>query len=398
MMQKSVPSTADVVIVGGGIMGTSTAFFITSETDLETVLVEKDTIASGSTGDSSAILRHHYGPQRQYTKMAWWSHQFYQSFEEETGSPISYEPQPLVRTASEGTPSGEYVKQGADVLAEFDIPTTEYDPEELAEAYPMMDFGSFDFAVSDDTAGYSDGFDAANGFARAARAQGATIVTDTAVTNIRTENGAVSEVETTAGSISSDTVIVAAGPWTAELATTVDVDIPIEPSREQVLILERPEEYDATYSNLPPMTALPGGEVYLRPDFGEGILIATHHWGESADPNSYDNTPDEEVLLELTEQVMDVIPELTKGGIKGQYCGVYANTPDRDFIIDQVGPVGCYVACGFSGHGFKHGPAVGKILQDLITNGKTDLVDVDFFSLDRFEKDPDGHGLPDDSA
>lgn len=398
MEQVSVPTTADVVIVGGGIMGASTAFFLTSETDLETVLVEKGTIASGSTGDSSAILRHHYGPQKEYTKMAWWSHQFYQTFEAETGSPMAYEANPLVRTGTNGTPSGEYVKEGAAVLAELDIPTTEYDPEEFREAYPMMNFEDFDFAVSDDTAAYADGFDAANGLARAARERGATIITDTEVTDIKSEGGTVTQVDTTAGSIACEAAVLTAGPWTAELATAVGVDIPLEPSREQVVILERPEEYDAAYADLPPMTALPGGEVYLRPDFGDGILIATHHWGEPADPDAYDDNPDEEVLLELTEQVMDVIPELTEGGIKGQYCGIYTNTPDRDFIIDQVGPSGCYIACGFSGHGFKHGPAVGKVLKDLVTDGKTELVDIDFFSLSRFDDDPAGHGLPEDSA
>jgi glycine/D-amino acid oxidase-like deaminating enzyme len=103
-------------------------------------------------------------------------------------------------------------------------------------------------------------------------------------------------------------------------------------------------------------------------------------------------------MLELVEELAEVIPELQDAAVKGRYCGVYSTTPDHDFVIDEVGPANCYLACGFSGHGFKHGPAVGKMLADLVERGETDLVDAEFFSLDRFDDDPTGHGLPEDLA
>jgi glycine/D-amino acid oxidase-like deaminating enzyme len=126
------------------------------------------------------------------------------------------------------------------------------------------------------------------------------------------------------------------------------------------------------------------------------VLVATHHEGREVDADRYDQSPDEEMLLDLTDQIGDFIPGLQDAGIQGQYCGVYSTTPDNDFIIDQVGPNGCYIACGFSGHGFKHGPAVGKILTDLVTVGYSDLVDTEYFSLDRFDGNPEGHGDPED--
>ncbi|WP_280535674.1 FAD-dependent oxidoreductase [Halopenitus sp. POP-27] len=396
-----LPDDADVVIVGGGVMGTSTAFFLARETDRDVLLLEKDAIAAGSTGDSSAILRHHYGDQAIYSRMAWWSHEFYRRFEAETGQPLSHAENPLVRFGVEGTPSGEYAQDGYEVLSELDVPVTRYERESLPDRYPMVaDAERYDFAVSDDAAGYSDGSDAARGFERAAREQGATVVTGTAVESIVTdENGStVVGVDVDGTRIACSEVVIAAGPWTPRLAETVGVELPIVPTREQVLLLDPPAEYAERYSSLVPTTALPGGEWYVRPDVGGGILVGTHHTGEAVDPNEYDATPDESTILELVDQLGDLIPELRDAGIQGRYCGIYSNTPDHDFIIDAVGPAGCYVACGFSGHGFKQAPAVGRIVTDLVTEGTSEFVDLEYFSLSRFEGSPEGHGAPADNV
>lgn len=391
--KDTLPTESDIVIVGGGIMGTSTAFFLSRETNLDVTLIEKNKIGAGSTGDSSAILRHHYGDQEIYSKMAWWSHQFYRNFDDETGEVIAHEENPMVRFANEDTPGGTYAQAGYDVLSSLDIPVSRHEDDELIEQYPMVSgVENFDFGIADDEAAYSDGADAASGFDRAARRNGATVITGTGVESIITDEGSVVGVETEDREIACENVVVAAGPWTPHLAETVGVDIPITVTREQVLILDPPEEYKRDYPSLVPTTALPGGEWYIRPDFGDGILVATHHSGEEVDPDRYDKTPDEETILELTAELGDMIPELRDAGIQGQYCGVYSTTPDHDFILDEVGPDGCYFACGFSGHGFKQAPAVGKIMTDLITTGSTSLVDGSFFSYDRFEESAAGHG------
>lgn len=399
MSEGELPTTSDVVIIGGGIMGTSTAYFLSRETALDVVLLEKNKIGAGSTGDSSAILRHHYGDQEIYSEMAWWSHQFYQQFTEHTDEAIAYQSNPLVRLANEDTPGGAYAQAGYDVLSDLDIPVTRYESDELPEQYPMIEgVSQFDFGISDDEAGFSDGADAANGFSRAARRNGATVITDTGVTDIHHEDDAITGVETDAGRVQCETVVVAAGPWTPRLGDAVGVDIPITVTREQVILLEPPAEYKDDYPSLVPTTALPGGEWYIRPDFGDGILVATHHTDDEVDPDTYDNSPDEDTILELTEELGEMIPELRDAGIRGRYCGVYSTTPDHDFILDQVGPEGCYFACGFSGHGFKQAPAVGRIMTDLIRDDATPFVDADYFSYDRFEDSPDGHGKPGDNV
>lgn len=394
----ALPDRTDVLVVGGGVMGTSVAFFLARETDRDVTLVEKDALAAGSTGDSSAILRHHYGDDAIYTEMAWWSHEFYREFTEETGAPIAREESPLVRFAEADTPGGEYARAGYEVLSERDIPASEHRGDDLAEQYPMYDaLEEYDFAISDDAAAYSDGTDAAMGFARGAREHGATVVTGIAAASIETEDDRVTGVRTDEGPIDCDDVVVAAGPWTPRLAATVGVDVPITPVREQVLLLEPPESYAEGYPSLTPTTSVPGGEWYVRPDFGDGVLVATHRHAEETDPDAYDDTPDRETVLQLVERIAESIPELADAGIKGRYCGVYSTTPDHDFVIDQAGPEGCYLACGFSGHGFKHAPAVGRIVTDLLVEGDTDLVDREYFSLERFDDDPAGHGRPADN-
>jgi glycine/D-amino acid oxidase-like deaminating enzyme len=394
-----LPGRTDVLVVGGGIVGTATAYFLAAESDREVTLVERDGIAAGSTGDSSAILRHHYGPDAVYTRMAAWSHRFYREFEAETGQPLARADSPLVRFASEGTEGADYVEAGETVLREEGLPVSRYEGAELGERYPMYDgLDRFDFAVSDDSAGYSDGTDAAGGFARAASEAGATVVTGVGVESLETEGGRIVGAETSEGRVDCEAAVVAAGPWTPRLAETVGVDVPITPTREQVVVLDPPEGYVERYPDLTPTTSLPGGEWYLRPDFGEGVLVATHRYTEQVDPDDYDDTPDESTLLELTDRVAESIPELADAGIRGRYCGVYSVTPDHDFVIDEAGPDGCYLACGFSGHGFKHGPAVGRVVRDLVVDGSTDLVDASYFSLSRFEADPAGHGLPADNV
>lgn len=386
-----LPAETDVVVVGGGVIGAGIAYFLTTETDREVTVVEKESIGAGSTGDSSAIIRHHYGEKEIYTRMAWWSHQFYRRFEEEVGEPIAYDESRRVTFAGEGTDTADYAESGREILEDLDIPVSRHEGAGLSEEFPMFSLEEFDFAVSDDTAAYSDGTDVASGFARAVQARGGTVVTGVEVEEFEIEDGEIVGVDTDDGVVACDEVVIAAGPWTPRLMDQLGVDVPVTPSRERVIILDPSEEYDEEYSEDVPTAGLPGG-YYVRSEFGEGVLIATHHSGERCDPDHYENKPDEETLLELHGTLTEYIPGLEDAGVQGRYSGVYATTPDHDFIIDQCGPGGCYVACGFSGHGFKQAPAVGQLVTDFLVDGESDVADLDFFSLSRFEEDERGHG------
>lgn len=386
-----LPDETDVVVVGGGVIGTSIAYFLTTETDREVTVVEKESIGAGSTGDSSAIIRHHYGEKEIYTRMAKWSHRFYRRFEAAVDEPIAYSESRRVTFAAEDTDTADYAESGREILEDLDIPVSRYEGTELAEQFPMFSLEEFDFAVSDDTAAYSDGTDVASGFARAVQDRGGTIVTGVAVEGFEIEDGEVVGVDTDDGTVACDEVVVAAGPWTPRLVAEFGVDVPVTPSRERVIILDPSDEYYDEYPDVAPTAGLPGG-YYVRSEFGNGVLMATHHSGERCDPDHYENQPDEDTLLELHDTLTEYIPDLEDAGVQGRYSGVYSNTPDHDFILDRCGPDGCYVACGFSGHGFKQAPAVGRLVTDLVVDGESELVDLEHFSLARFEDDGSGHG------
>lgn len=384
MHQEHPPAHADIVIVGGGIMGTSTAYFLTRRTDADILLVEKDEIAAGSTGDSSAILRHHYGPQELYTKMAWWSHEFIREFKTKTGEPISYAENPFVNFATDNSETAAYTRAGHGVMSALDIPVAQYEGQQLPNAFSTLHVDDYDVAVSDTSAAYSDGADIASGFARAASKQGATIMTDVTVETLRTGNGSISGVVTSSGTIDCHDVVLTAGPWSPQLLEPFDVEIPLQTTREQVVILEPPAHAPEDLLERLPTTDLPSGDGYIRPDFGNRILVATHHTDEEIDPDSYIRSADEAIILDIAEELAEFCPLLSDSKLVNSYAGVYSTTPDHDFIIDEVSP-GVYLACGFSGHGFKHGPAVGQILTDLVTDGHSTQFDISKFSLDRFD-------------
>lgn len=393
----SLPTSADTVVVGAGVMGTSIGYFLAASTDRDVVIVEKSTVGAGSTGDSSANIRHNYGDRRIYTEMARWSQDFYRDFEARTGSALAYTPTTRMRFGKHGTDEGAFVQAGYEVMQDLDIPSTWYDAPELESAFPMFDdAGQYDFAVTEDDTAYSDATDAAAGFARAARDHGGTLVTDTTVEAFETHGGTVEAVETTGGRVECSEVVLAAGPWTPTLAGRLGVDVPVTPTRADVLLLDPTEAFEREHLSALPMTRFFGGELYLRPDGPDRVLVGTHPLDpDPLDPDAALGDPDEETVLRVIDALERHMSGLAGADVASAYSGVYSMTPDHDFVLDRAGPDGCFVAAGFSGHGFKHAPAIGRLVTDLVVDGDSDLVDLEAFSLSRFA-DAAGHGQPDD--
>lgn len=396
-----LPTETDILVVGGGIIGTSTAFFLSRRTDADVTLVEKDNVAAGATGDSSAILRHVYGDRELYSRMAWKGHEFYRNFEDETGYELDAPDQPLVLWGGEETDHTEEPMDSYETLESLGYPVTRYESEELPDEFPLFEFGDdVEYAVSDDGAGYSDGTDAASRLARAATDNGVRLVTGVAATSIETDGDAVTGLETDAGVVACDHLVVAAGSWTHKLTATADVDLPVTPGREQVLLLDPPDdvsqgEFESIRTTGQGSSRSDGGWWYFRADFGDTIYMGTHDRDDPVDPDTYSRSPDQSRKIEAFEILDEFAPKLADSDVVGEYCGVYANTPDQGFIIDQVGPEGLYALVG-AGHGFKHGPVIGQLAADLVLEGESDLFDLDHFTVDRFEDRTPNQPLPDD--
>jgi glycine/D-amino acid oxidase-like deaminating enzyme len=378
-------------------MGTSIAYFLATSTDRDVTILEKSTVAAGSTGDSSANIRHNYGDRRIYTRMARWSQDFYRDFEARTGSPLAYTPTTRMRFGKHGTDEGAFVEAGYEVMQDLGVPSTWHDAADLGSAFPMFDdVDQYDFAVTEDDTAYSDGTDAARGFVDAATDRGATLVTDTEVEGFETHRGRVDAVVTDRGRVDCTEVVLAAGPWTPTLAARMDIDVPVAPTRADVLLLDPPPAFEREHLPALPMTRFFGGELYLRPDGPDRVLVGTHPLDpDPLDPDGAVGGPDEATMLRVTDAMGRHMSGLADAEIGSAYSGIYSMTPDHDFVLDRAGPDGCYVAAGFSGHGFKHAPAIGRMLTDLVVDGESDLADLGIFSLSRFG-DGAGHGRPDD--
>jgi glycine/D-amino acid oxidase-like deaminating enzyme len=396
----SAPDETDILIVGGGIIGTATAFALSSRTGRAITLVEKDQIAAGATGDSSAILRHVYGDRTVYSRMAWLGHQFYRRFEAETGYELKTPDQRLILWGGEDVEHTEPPDHSYETLRELGYPTTRYEGEELPDEFPLFEFDNeIEYAVSDDAAGYTEGTTAANGFAKAAADNGADIVTGVDVDSIATDDGAVTGVETDEGFIGCQELVVAAGAWTHKLLATADVDVPVSPGREQVLLLDPPASLtEAEFESLPTTgrgSDRPDGTWwYFRADFGRSIYMGSHGRTELADPDHYRRNPDESRKLEAGNILDEFAPKLADSRLAGGFAGIYANTPDQGFIIDQVGPRGIYALIG-AGHAFKHAPVIGQLAADLLLEGESELFDLGAFSVDRFDDRTPNQPLPD---
>ena len=199
-----LPRETDILVVGGGIVGTASAFALATRTDRDITIVERDSIAAGATGDSSAILRHTYGDNQLYTRMAREGHDFYRDFAAHTGTELATVGQPLLLWGGEGVKSTEDPMASYETLDALGLPVARYEAADLPERFPQLDVpDTVEFAVSDRGAGYTDGTDAATGFARAAADDGVRIVTGEAVESVLVEESRTVGVRTTAGDVTA---------------------------------------------------------------------------------------------------------------------------------------------------------------------------------------------------
>jgi len=174
----------------------------------------------------------------------------------------------------------------------------------------------------------------------------------------------------------------------------------VTPGREQVLLLDPPEdvtdeEFQTIRTTGQGSSQPDGGWWYFRADFGDTIYMGTHTRNDPVDPDTYSRSPDQQRKLEAFEVLDEFAPKLADSDVVGEFCGVYANTPDQGFIIDQVGPEGLYALVG-AGHAFKHGPVIGQLAADMVLEGESDLFDLEHFRVDRFEDRSPNQPLPDE--
>ncbi len=376
--------TAEVVIIGGGVMGASTAYHLAARGCTDVVLLERRSLAAEGTGHSGALVRQHYS-QDVVTLIALRSVEIFEQFEELTGYRDVFDQVGWIKLGSEEMrPAMEENLERHRALG-VDVRTMSM--EELREAIPGINTDGIGAALFEPRGGYADPIATTHGLADAARSRGVEIVEGVTATGIRVENGAVAGVETDLGeTISTPTVVDAAGPWGAAVASWVGVDIPIRVTREQDIVLRCSDEA------LVPRHPVSNGAdcIYWRREQGEMLLAGDGHPKEIeyADPDAYDTGHDaafEEMMAQRLAHRLPKFAELAEV-VRG-YASLYDVTPDWHPVLGRVPEVEGFMCCtGFSGHGFKLGPYTGKLIAEEILDGEATSLDISSLRLDRFAR------------
>ncbi|AGB26208.1 glycine/D-amino acid oxidase, deaminating [Mycobacterium sp. JS623] len=375
-------STADVVIVGGGIEGAAAAWALSQRDVTDVVVAERNTVASGMTGKSSGIVRCHYGVTS-LAAMAAAGLEVFEKAEEIFGTDIGFRQTGYV--VGVGEANVESLRKSLAAQRAVGVQTEEIDRAEVARMWPFADLSPFKAFGWEARGGYGDAYMTAQAFATSARAAGVRIRQATTVTELLVTEDRVTGVRLADGSeISAGTVVIATGAWTKPFLAPYGIEVPIRVVREQIVTIAPGVDIGAVpvFSDLVSLQ-------YIRPEVGGDVLFGNSDLSEveEADPDNYLNRATDAFVDLTVEKVGTRFPGFTDAAISSSYAGCYDVTPDWNPVISMTSLEGLIVAAGFSGHGFKIAPAVGQLVADLIIDGRsTDpRIPESDFRLSRFD-------------
>jgi sarcosine oxidase subunit beta len=369
-------NTADVVIIGGGIVGASTAFHLAEQGQKNVVLCERDLLAQASTGLCVGGIRQQFSHPANIL-LSQEVVRLFERFEEEFGVDIQFRQAGYIFLAQHSD-TWEDVKTSVQIQHKYGVPVELLPPEEIKSRWAYLEVNDLEggtFCLED---GYADPYLVAMAFANAARRLGVHIREQTHVSAISVEHGRIRGVSTTQGPISAPIIVNTAGAWGGEVARMAGLKIPVKPYRRQVFATKA---FDLIPRPVPMVIDL-DSLFYFR---GEDPCIILGMSDREETP-SFNTHVDRAFLERVIEAAVYRAPVLEKAEILRGWGGLYAITPDENPIIGAIPEIeGFLCAVGFSGHGFQHGPAVGRILAELICKGQTDF-DLTPFAHDRFGK------------
>ena len=369
--------TADAVIVGGGIHGASLAFHLTQR-GLRPVIVERRAVASGATGRSSGLVRMHYDLEAE-SRLAWESFRWFRDWAELVGGECGFTRTGFLKIVAPA--HTERLRANVLMHQRLGVPMLLVTPDDVRRLAPAFATGDFEAAAYEPESGYADPPGAAGALLAAARARGARLVQDCRVTAVRVAGGRVAGVETTRGAIAAPVVVDAAGAWAAEVGRMVGLDVPVTSWRHDTMVIRRPSALGGAH----PTVIDDATSMYFRPETGGLTLVGL----EDANPLGLSPDGDTDHALpgfveRAVARICARIPGMEHGTLHGAHGGYDGITPDQHPILDQAGPDGFYLDCGFSGTGFKIAPAVGACMAELIVDGRARTADISAFTLRRF--------------
>ncbi|HET9140034.1 FAD-binding oxidoreductase [Actinophytocola sp.] len=373
-MGQEVPASAGVVIVGGGIIGTSIAYHLGRAGVSDVVLVERDTLAAGSTSRAAGGVRAQFSDELNI-QLGARSLAAFARFGEEPGFDIGLHRVGYLFLLSTVEQVAAFEANVA-LQNGFGVPSRMIDPDEARRLSPVLSVDGLRAAAFSPEDGHCTPEAVVQGYAAGARRCGVRILRQCEVTGIEVRGETIEAVVTSAGRIASPAVICAAGAWSPRIGELVGVDLPVVPLRRQIVVTE-------PVTGLPPdlpMTIDFDTSFYFHRE-GRGLLVGM------SDPDvapGYDITMTDDWIPRLHDAMAHRAPALLDVGITGGWAGLYEITPDHNAIIGEAtSPSRFLYATGFSGHGFLQGPAVGEVVRDLYL-GREPFVDIGPLHAGRF--------------
>ncbi len=374
----------DVLVIGGGSTGTSIAYYLSERGAGRVALLERQYVAWGQTGRSTAVVRLHYSTP-EVARMALISWEVLREMERKIGGPSGFRACGFAIAA--GQEDLEGLRKNVEMQRSLGINTRLITPEELREIQPQIDTDGLAGAAYEPESGYADPVMTAQTFAEAAARNGCIIKTKTEVKGFRVDGNRIKAVLTDKEIFEADVIVNASGVWSNQVTAELGLNLPVEVVKEEIAVWKRPEEFRGehiVFADLP-------NNYYMRP-FGD---TQTYMGSINPDLSRREREPtafnlDERVSMDTFMSYGELIsrrfPCMVKAEAAGGWIGLYDITPDWHPIIGRSSKFeNLYNAVGMSGHGFKLCPAFGMLVSDLILrDGKSDVVNPDFFSERRF--------------
>jgi sarcosine oxidase subunit beta len=373
----SLPKTADIVIIGGGVMGASTAYHLASRGIDNVVLLEREMFfGQGATGRCAGGVRYQFATEINI-KLSLLSLPMLERFEEEIGQVVDYRKIGYLFLLTEEN-DVKIFHQNMALQHTLGVMTEWLNGDEVRSELPNMNLEDVIGGTNHSKDGIVDPNSVVMGYINAAHRLGAHCFSSIEVQGISVDSGKVIGVETPLGNIASPVVVNAGGPWAGVISQMVGLSIPLEPLRRQ-------------WITTTPIPDLPSGfpflidfaqSLYFHPE-GEGLLTGMSNPNEI--PGFNQNIDPEWELIHL-EAAVERIPSLAKAGLVCRTAGLYENTPDAHPIYGSTPIEGFYIVTGFSGHGFMHGPASGLLMSEIILDGQASSLDISMLDLARFDE------------
>jgi sarcosine oxidase subunit beta len=371
------PKTADIVIIGGGVMGASAAYHLAQRGIKNVVLLEKEEFfGTGATGRCAGGVRYQFSTEIN-VRLSLKSLPMIERFKEEIGQDVDYRQCGYLLVAT-NEKDAQVFKHNVELQNGLGVQTQLLSGDEVRERVPLMKFEDAIAGTFNPKDGLVDPNGVVAGYVSAAQKLGVQALTRAEVTGICVSGDQVEGVETPQGVIQTRMILNTAGPWAGLVGQMAGVQIPIVPVRRQMFTTDALKEIPADF----PFVIDFAQSLYFHRE-GEGLLIGMSNQKEKP---GFDQSIDEEFEMENFEAALERMPLLERASRASHWAGLYEVTPDAHPIFGGSPVKGFTICAGFSGHGFMHGPVAGKLMTEYILDGAFSTVDVSMLDLARFEE------------